>query len=587
MDSHNSANVIAETILQAFNKHYRIFTEITQNAKPRFINCDWQAERETSKYRITLYPQRVMEACEILRNDTDLSDYINSERQVDEAFWQNVKLCYISKLYEHKQPELAETFYNSVFTSVFHRRYYNNNNIFVRPSTSTEYLTSDSQPTYYSFYPLEAGIKTTVTSLLNSFNLGLPYENKDRDIRYLTNAFRQCITISDNTSEDTQIHAISSIFYRNKAAYIVGRVVSGQRCTAFAIALVNNTKGGFFIDAFIDQSKDINNLFSFARAYFMVDTPTPSAVVKFLHTILPHKTAADIYTAIGLQKQGKTEFYRDFLHHLTHSTDQLKISAGTKGMVMSVFTLPSYPFVFKVINDRFAPPKNVTQKVVKEKYMLVKMHDRVGRMADTLEFSHVALPLDRFSTELLQELEKKIPSKLKIENGFVIIRHLYIERRLKPLNLYLEAATPQKTEKAIVEYGHAIRDMAKANIFPGDMLLKNFGVTHHGRIIFYDYDEIELLRDVNFRVIPPPRFPEDEMAAEPWYSVERNDVFPEEFAQFIFYKKEHRKLFNQYHGELLTADYWRGMQEKIANNHFPDFFPYSKKARFNDEDQKD
>ncbi|CAG0909953.1 unnamed protein product [Cyprideis torosa] len=312
----------------------------------------------------------------------------------------------------------------------------------------------------------------------------------------------------------------------------------------------------------------------------MVETEVPAHIVRFLNQILPGKTRADLYSALGLQKQGKSEFYRNFLHRLSYSSDQLEIARGTKGMVMTVFTLPSYPFVFKCINDRFAPPKNVTRKVVEQKYMQVKMHDRVGRMADTLEFSYVALPLSRVTEELRRELEEKIANSLQYDGDHLIIKHLYIERRMEPLNVYLENVDGEKLEDAILGYGNAIKELAAANIFPGDLLLKNFGVTSFGRVIFYDYDEIELLVDCNFRKIPPPRFPEDEMAAEPWYSIGPRDVFPEEFLTFVFTNVEHRKIFLKYHADLLDAGYWQGIQQDIRENRFHDVFPYAPAIRF-------
>jgi isocitrate dehydrogenase kinase/phosphatase len=312
----------------------------------------------------------------------------------------------------------------------------------------------------------------------------------------------------------------------------------------------------------------------------MVETNTPAAVVHFLNRMLPTKTKADLYTAIGLQKQGKTEFYRGFLHHLAHSTDQLEIAPGVKGMVMTVFTMPSYPYVFKVINDYFPPPKEVSRETVKRKYQIVKMHDRVGRMADTLEYSHAAFPISRITDELMAELKQKCGKSLELEGDKVIIRHLYIERRLDPLNLYFQHATAEQKESAVIGFGNALKEMAAANIFAGDLLYKNFGVTRHGRVIFYDYDEIEFMTDINFRHIPPPRTPEDEMAAEPWYSVAPNDVFPEEFASFLLIDPELRKPFMQHHRDLLDADYWKGLQEDIRSGRLRDVFPYSVTKRF-------
>ena len=573
-DQQSDIEAIAGTILEAFNKHYRIFLGITRQARERFVYQDWDADQEASRERIHLYSLRVDEAVKTLSKSFNLE-------AIDKSVWKAVKLAYINKLYEHRQPELAETFYNSVFTWSFTRRYYNNDNIFVRPALSTKYLTGD-QPVYQSYYPTKENIGEMVNGILDDFDIGLPFVNKSRDARYLTDQLQYILKTTREYSGAYQVQVLSPILYRNKAAYIVGRTLNGATYQPFAIPILHDDEqeGGVYADALLTQDRDITNLFSFARAYFMVDTETPSAVVNFLHQMMPSKTAADLYTSIGLGKQGKTEFYRDFLDHLKHSSDQLVVTRGTLGMVMTVFTLPSYPFVFKVINDKFAPPKTVTHRIVKEKYQLVKMHDRVGRLADTLEFSHVALPLERFSEELLTNIKARIPSSIKIEGESLIIRHLYIERRLEPLNLYVDDASEDQLEAAIIEYGNAIKELAVANVFPGDLLLKNFGVTNHCRVIFYDYDEIELMEDCNFRSIPKPQNMQQIMASEPWYSIDEKDVFPEEFLTFVSSRPDRRALFKQHHGDLLEVEYWKTTQERIRQGKYADVFPYAKEIRF-------
>ena len=283
---------------------------------------------------------------------------------------------------------------------------------------------------------------------------------------------------------------------------------------------------------------------------------------------------------LGLAKQGKTIFYRDLIHHLRHSQDEFVIAPGIRGLVMSVFTLPSFPYVFKVIKDVFAPPKEVDHETVRAKYLLVKQHDRVGRMADTLEFSDVALPKARFSEELLEELRRLCPAMLEENEAEVVIKHVYIERRMVPLNIFLDHADDQQREQAVREYGNAIKELAYANIFPGDMLFKNFGVTRYGRVVFYDYDEIEYMTDCNFRRIPPAPNPEAEMAGEVWYSVARTDVFPEEFGTFLLCAAETRRVFMKYHADLLTPEFWQQTKQKIADGYVPDFFPYPEAIRF-------
>ena len=567
------ASRIAATILEGFNRHYRIFLDITAAARARFEACDWQGQRQAASDRINLYTQRVAEATERLQSSFDLAE------DVDEELWREVKLRYIGLLYEHKQPELAETFYNSVFTWLFHRRYYNNDNIFVRPGLSTEYL-DDQDPVYDSYYPTRRGLTQTVRAILKAIPCGLPFENLNRDVRRLVRHVKMTRLPELELRRHFHLQVLRAPFYRNKAAYIVGRAINGADVIPFVIPILNNERGEVYVDTLLMDGDDIANLFSFARAYFMVETRTPAAVVHFLNRMLPTKTKADLYTSIGLQKQGKSEFYRGFLHHLSHSTDQLEIAPGVKGMVMTVFTMPSYPYVFKVINDYFPPPKEVSRETVKRKYQIVKMHDRVGRMADTLEYSYAAFPISRINAELMAELHAKCGKSLEIEGDKVIVRHLYIERRLDPLNLFFQGATREQKEAAVIGFGNAVKEMAAANIFAGDLLYKNFGVTRHGRVIFYDYDEIEFMTEMNFRHIPAPRTPEDEMAAEPWYSVAPNDVFPEEFATFLLIDPDLRRAFMQHHRDMLDAEYWKGVQQDIKNGRQRDVFPYSVTKRF-------
>ena len=324
---------------------------------------------------------------------------------------------------------------------------------------------------------------------------------------------------------------LSSAFYRNKAAYVVGKIINGYEELPFVVPVLNEA-GQLVLDAIVLEEEQLNILFSLSRAYFMVDMAVPSGYVKFLRRMMPTKARAELYTMLGLGRQGKTLFYRDLRQHLLHSQDTFVPAPGIQGQVMLVFTLPSYPYVFKVIKDVFGPSKETDRATVEAKFALVKHVDRVGRMADTLEFTDLALPRNRFSTELLDQLDELAPSMVENDDPLVI-RHCYVERRMIPLNIYLDRATPAQLESAVRDYGNAIRDLAIANIFPGDMLWRNFGVTRHNRIVFYDYDEIEYLTDINFRRIPPAPNPEAELAAEPWYAVARHDVFPEEFATFL------------------------------------------------------
>ncbi|MES2535764.1 MAG: bifunctional isocitrate dehydrogenase kinase/phosphatase [Pseudomonadota bacterium] len=568
---------IARTILDGFDKHYRLFREASHAAQRYFETGGWKTAQAEARARIAFYDQRVHECVRALEDE-----YI--EADLTDSVWREVKLHYIGLLTDHKQPELAETFFNSVCCNILHRTYFHNDFIFVRPAVSTDYIEPDEgAPTYRVYYPARDGLANTLKRIVTNFQLDCPFADLERDVGLVEQRLKMMYGGGD-AEANHQIQVLASLFYRNKGAYIVGKAINGNREYPFVIPILHNRKGALILDTVLLERTLITVLFSFTRAYFMVDMEVPSAYVNFLQRLLPNKPRSEIYTILGLQKQGKALFYRDFLHHLRHSSDHIESTPGIRGLVMVVFALPSFPYVFKAIKDHIPAPKETTRALVKEKYLLVKNHDRVGRLADTLEYSNVAFPRSRFSEELLAELKQVAPSIVEEEDDQIIIRHLYIERRMVPLNMWLTNAEKQgddaAMEHAILEYGNAIKELVAANIFPGDMLYKNFGVTRHGRVVFYDYDEIEYITDCNFRAIPQPRNEEDEMAAEPWYPIARNDVFPEQFGTFLLGNDKVRKYFMKHHADLLTPQYWQARKQRILDGHIEDVFPYPQECRF-------
>jgi isocitrate dehydrogenase kinase/phosphatase len=572
-----NAHQIALAMIQGFNKHYSLFRETSREAKVRFERGDWLGVHKAVSERIRFYDDRVDECVERLRNEFDAQN-------LDHATWQQVKLLYIGLLLNHKQPELAETFFNSVTTKILHRTYFHNDFLFVRPSISTENIEADDEPTYRSYYAMDDGLRGAIRSIVKDFEWKRPFADLERDVGDVYHAVRRYLKEMPSREVNFQIQVLGSAFYRNKAAYIIGKAINGASEYPFAVPVLHDDDGKLFLDTILLDAWRIGLLFSLSRAYFMVDMEVPSGYVQFLRSILPNKPRSELYIMLGLVKQGKTMFFRDFIYHLHHSQDKFIIAPGIRGLVMLVFTLPSYPYVFKIIKDVFGASKNMDRATVKRKFMMVKQVDRVGRMADTLEFSNVLFPRDRFDDEVMEELEKLAPTCFEIDGDKLIIKHLYIERRMEPLNIHLDRMERSNNieglQHAIKEYGSAIREMAQANIFPGDMLWKNFGVTRYGRVVFYDYDEIEYMTDCNFRKIPPAPDFETEMSGEVWYPVARNDVFPEEFATFLLASPILRKVFHAHHKDLLSPRFWQEAQQKIRDGHVEDFFPYPQEIRF-------
>ena len=572
---------IARAMLDGFNRHYSLFRQVSAASQKRFEDADWHGQQQAQRERIEFYDLRVAEAAERLQTEF-------SAATLAKDVWQQVKLHYIGLLTDHHQPELAETFFNSVTTKILHRSYFHNDFIFVRPAISTEYIENDepaAAPTFRAYYPTAETLRDTWVRIVDNFQLRKPFESLERDIDAVFDAV-QAQMGSYRMRANFQIQVLSSLFFRNKGAYLVGKVINGYAEMPFALPILHGDNGGLIIDTALFGEDDLLLLFSFARAYFMVAMEVPSAYVQFLRSMMPRKPRSELYNALGLQKQGKNNFYRDFMAHQRHSSDKFRIAPGIKGMVMLVFDLPSFPYVFKVIKDFYPAQKETTRELIMSKYLLVKQHDRVGRMADTLEYSNVAFPRARFDDELVAELQHFCPSLLEISDRDgdgemeLILKHVYIERRMIPLNIYLQEATAEQLAAAVVEYGNAIKDLVRANIFPGDMLWKNFGVTRHGKVVFYDYDEIEYLTDCNFRKVPTPRNEEEEMSGEIWYKVGPRDVFPETFEPFLLGNPAVRAVFMKHHADLLDAAFWQGHKDRILAGYVHDVFPYEDSKRF-------
>lgn len=562
-----SPRQVAQTILDGFAAYRHQFINITLGARERFESQSWRDVQRAAQERIDLYENAVQAV------HRTLSERVGYENLTLEI-WAEARHNYIILIQERTDPELCETFFNSIYCDIFRHQNINDTTAFLNSWFGDQGGNATGQVDIFMRYTFEDPVAVICDRILDDYGFSVGWANRSVDRKRLTKGIERAIPSQFLSDPSARLELLKPVFYRNKGAYLVGRLVSDDGLYPIVVALMHRTEAGVEVDAVITDPDEVSVVFSFTRSYFMVDVPIPVDFVAFLQTLMPAKQRHELYTAIGFYKHGKTEFVRLFNRHLEQSDDQFIVAPGIKGLVMAVFTLPSFQIVFKLIKDKFGPSKNVTRQIVLDMYHLVKVHDRVGRMADTQEFSNLSLPLARFEPACLKELLDLCAGSVTVEDDRVVIKHLYTERRMIPLNIYIEQASDEERVAALDEYGQAIKQLAAANIFPGDMLLKNFGVTRHGRVVFYDYDEISYLTEVNFRTIPEPQTYEQEMASEPWYNIAPHDVFPEEFATFLFPSAKIRNEFTALHGDLFDASYWIGLQERIRQGQMMEFFPY-------------
>lgn len=557
----------ATEIHEAFALYQRSFKRITRCAQGYFEQRDWRSQERDSVARLDLY-KRVVD-----RTVYDVRNLLRDETR-SRGMWAEMRAAYSELVADRLDIELAETFFNSITRRIF-------TTVGVDPGI--EYVDSDfalphdsvcSCSHSYDAQPLAQ----LAHRLLSDFAFVVPYEDQARDAQAVAAEIECHLTAAWGAADFDAVEVVSSVFYRNKGAYIVGRIRRGAQLNPLVIALLNGDRG-IFADAVLLTEDEASIVFSYTHSYFHVDVDCPYLLVAFLKSIMPLKRRAELYIAIGYNKHGKTELYRDLYCHLHDTDDRFEPARGDKGMVMTVFTMPSFGVVFKVIKDAFPYPKRTTRADVQGRYQLVFKRDRAGRLVDAQEFEHLAFSRDRFTDETLDELLTFCGNTVSVVGDTVDIKHLYTERRLTPLNVYLREY-PDRAEAAVLDYGQAIKDLAATNIFPGDLFMKNFGVTRHGRVVFYDYDELCLLDTCNFRVIPAARDAYDDLSDAPsWFSVNDNDVFPEEFRSFLGLDERLMRVFCDAHDDLFDARWWREMQARIKAGEVLDIFPYPQSKR--------
>lgn len=561
---------LAKKIFEGFLTYIETFNTYTKLAPLYFAERNWQATQLNHRQRLRLYKDLLFHLKEVF------GELLGTDSG-DRYIWSLIRKEYQKMISDRLDAELAETFFNSIFRKTFPSQVLEEDLMYVSEGHNSYQLQENSH--LLNTYPASMGLEKIIRKILEDYDFGVAFMDKEKDVFFLVEGVKEVILTRYHVEVGTKTQLLKPIFYRNKAAYLIGRTFVGNKWMPFIIPFMNGPKG-IYVDTLIFDPNLMSHLFSFTRSYFMVEVEVPSQIIGFLSSVIPHKKIHELYNAIGFNKHGKTLFYRDFLEHLEKSTDEFVVAPGIKGMVMTVFTLPSLNIVFKLIKDHFEPPKNMTRQEVREKYKLVSLHDRVGRMADTHEFEYFKIPLNRVSSDLMKELRNTTNSLLHVTEKQLIIKHLYTERKMIPLNIFLETCTTDEGKRAVEDYGRAILQLAQANVFPGDMMTKNFGLTRQKRVIFYDYDEIEFLDEMNFREKPKPENYEQIYAPEPWYEIKRNDVFPEDFRRWMIGRADLKPHFLEYHHDLFDPIYWNSIKKRIQNGEMIHAFPYPEEIRF-------
>lgn len=563
------SNVSAARILEGFDEYMTRFGAFNARAPRRFAQADWRGMQSDAIGRLKVYSRVVSDVVDDIRK-------LLGPRVDDPLLWVAIKAVYSGLIADRQEWELAETFHNSITRQLFDTVGVDEQIEFV--DTDFDSPPSPSVEPVYSIYDRRETTELLVSRILGDFLPDVTFKRMDSDTAAVADRIEQVLVERGGLPVVGRAEVVRSVFYRGQSAYIVGLVYAGSVRLPVVLSL-RHEEGGVVVDAVLLNEDEVSILFSFTRSYFHVDVRRPYDLVRFLRRLMPRKRIAELYISIGQNKHGKTERYRDLLRHLNSTDERFQYAPGTQGLVMVVFTMPGYDDVFKVIRDRFPPPKRTTREAIMGKYRLVFQHDRAGRLIDAQDFQHLQFAKDRFDPDLLEELLSEAGRTVRLEGDTVVLEHLYVERRVIPLDLYAREAVFPAAARAVIDYGQAIKDLACTNIFPGDLLTKNFGVTRHGRVVFYDYDELSALTDVKFKDLPEPQDEIETMSETPWFGVGGSDIFPEEHQRFLGMPPELKEVFLERHADLFEVEPWQAIQKRIEAGELMEVFPYGDEAR--------
>ncbi|MFO1436576.1 MAG: bifunctional isocitrate dehydrogenase kinase/phosphatase [Gammaproteobacteria bacterium] len=463
MTEHELAAASAKCIYEGFVEYNEAFMHLTERARQRFEQRDWRGHQQDIVDRVEMYELAVRQVVKLLQKFLD-------SRVADRQLWSLIREIFAERLEDVPDAGFIKTFFNSTTRRIFGT---------VGVDTEMEFLSTPPEDEgilralTLRRYPFWGSLDDVFAQVLRQFAFNVQYANVTDDVRQIAeevDGFAK--RVFESIDDMLRFEFISSVFYQSARAYLVGRIVLKHGLSPIIIAL-ENAENGIQVDAVLLSSEEVSIVFNYTRSYYFADPNSVVAAVHFLHSVLPDKPIDELYTVLGRLRQGKSERHRIFTNHLKNSSDLFVHAAGDKGLVMIVFTLPSYDLVFKVIRDRFTPPKTMSRQEVIDKYKLVSKHDRAGRLIDTQEFRNLELPLNRFAPEVLEELTKEATISVRRHDDKLLFDHVYIERRVRPLNLYIREMPCRDAEVVIIDYGQAIKDLAQTNIFPGDLLLKN------------------------------------------------------------------------------------------------------------------
>ncbi|CFX54209.1 Isocitrate dehydrogenase kinase/phosphatase [Candidatus Filomicrobium marinum] len=554
------ASHIANAILAVFDNYYVRSRHIPYLAKEAFETRNWPETTNLSRERLDIYGRNLDALIPLLKQSwPQFAD--------ERGFWVEVEAQYLTQIRERYEADLAFAFLRST------RRLMRQGEwapVSYFAGRQKEIVPHDNGPTAIRTFTCIWPVKNeTVIDLLQVPGFNAPFRDIVDDARLIAmriNETLEAATNSDISGASITIEMIDGGFFRNRGAYLVGRIKqpSGPDIP-LALALLNE-KDGIYVDAVLFEADRLHYVFSSALANFHVTAEAYHQLAHFLHSVMPKRPLGLHYSTIGFNHVGKVAVMRELQAEHNTATEQLDFALGFRGTVAIGFSTPSSRYVLKVIRDQPAEGYKWDTfpgvDAILQKYRAVHETDRAGSMLDNIIYDNVRLDREWFTPQLLQEFANAAPDSVKILHRYVLFRHLIVQMKLTPVPEFLKKASPTEAKAAIRELGTCIANNAAANIFNKDLDARNYGVSRIGRVYLFDYDAVEPLTGIKVRTNLDRIEGEEDI---PDWFFEKGTIFlPEEMLVGLRVDDpDLRRAFREINGELMTTAYWEGMQRAL------------------------
>jgi len=562
------AAALARRVLAEFDACYQQSRLIPGLAKRAFEDRDHAQSLDLSRRRLSIYGESIHAlARAIAAHDPDLAATQDQWRRVEEAY-----LAMIEGRYE---ADLAYAFINSVQNQIYQGEW--------RPldyaAGKNAWMRNGPGVAIFRELPGGAMLRPeTLHEVLSIPGFARAYQDKIEDA-YLA-ADRVNRSLRTGTASPRTVRAVQMIdagFYRNRGAYLVGRLaLDGGAFVPLVIALLND-ENGIYVDAVLTCEADSHNIFSSTLANFHVTTPYYHELAAFLHSIMPNRPVGLHYSTIGYNHVGKVAVMNDLRRELDRSDERFELAVGFRGTVAIAFSAPSSAYTLKVIRD--TPTKHYKWgafagvESVLDKYRRVHEINRTGSMLDNIIYYNLWLRADWFDAELREELLEDAGGSVARNGEWLVFKHLIVQSKMIPLPVFLEAASEDDARTVIENLGHCIKNNAAANIFNKDLDGRNYGVSKHLKVYLFDYDALEPFTDIKIRTNQDRIEGEEDVPA--WFFEDGVIFLPEEVEVGLrIASRDLRRHFRAIHADLLTVDYWQSLQDDLLGGKVPSVSVY-------------